>query len=176
MISFSNTDNDIILVSAQGYEDHPLSPVGMIAKVLDSEGYNVGIIERPESDTDIQKLGRPKLFFGVTSGSFDSMVHNYTPLKKKRNEDEHSNIEPIPDRTLIVYCNLIKKHFKGVPIVLGGVEASLRRFAHYDYWADKVMPSLLIDTDADMLIYSAQKIFKNLKNKNVKVKSYKRRY
>lgn len=153
MISTKGKDFDIILVSAQYYEDHPLSGVGVIARVLDAKGYSVGIIEKPEGARDITRLGMPRLFFGVTSGSIDSMVHNYTPLKRKREEDEFNKIGVMPDRALIVYCNLIKRFCKGVPIVLGGVEASLRRFAHYDYWDNKLRRSILFDTRADILVY-----------------------
>ena len=153
MITKTGTDNDIILVSAQYYDDHPLSGVGVIARVLDAKGYKVGIIEKPENEMDITRLGLPRLFFGVTSGSIDSMVHNYTPMKRQREEDEYNKIGKMPDRALIVYCNLIKRYCKGIPIVLGGVEASLRRFAHYDYWDNKLRRSILYDTRADILAY-----------------------
>ena len=155
MITRTGTGNDIVLVSAEYYDDHPLSPVGVIARVLDAEGYGVGIIEKPENEEDITRLGTPRLFFGVTSGSIDSMVHNYTPLKRKREMDKYNRIERMPDRAVIVYCNLIKRHFKNIhiPIVIGGVEASLRRFAHYDYWDNKLRRSILFDSRADILVY-----------------------
>jgi len=153
MITKTGKDNDIILVSAQHYEDHPLSGVGVIARVLDAKGYKVGIIEKPENEKDITRLGLPRLFFGVTSGSIDSMVHNYTPMKRQREADEYNKIGVMPDRALIVYCNLIKRYCKGIPVVLGGVEASLRRFAHYDYWDNKLRRSILFDTRADILVY-----------------------
>ena len=153
MISRTGTDNDIILVSGEHYEDHPLSPVGVIARVLDAKGYKVGIVEKPQNEADITRLGIPRLFFGVTSGSTDSMIHNYTPLKRRREDDEHNRIENIPDRAVIVYCNLIKRYFKNTTIVIGGVEASLRRFAHYDYWDNKLRRSILLDSRADILVY-----------------------
>jgi len=153
MISKTGTDFDIVLISAEEYEDHPLSPVGVIARVLDSQGYHVGIVETPKGKDDIGRLGVPKLFWGITSGSIDSMLNNYTPLKRSRLEDEHSDAKPMPDRALIVYANWIKQVSKTAPIVLGGIEASLRRFAHYDYWNNDIRRCLLFDTRADILVY-----------------------
>ncbi len=153
MIGKSEDNFDVILITGEYYDDHPLSPVGIIARVLDAKGYNVGIIEKPASKNDFTRLGAPKLFFGVTSGSVDSMVNNYTPMKKKRRGDEHSSATVMPDRAVIVYCNGIKQQFKSSKIVIGGVEASLRRFAHYDYWDNDVRRSILLDTRADVLVY-----------------------
>jgi uncharacterized radical SAM protein YgiQ len=153
MISKDGNNFDIILVSAEYYDDHPFSPVGVIAKVLDKEGYDVGIIEKPVSKEDFMKLGVPKLFFGVTSGTVDSMVNNYTPLKKKRIDDEYSRTHKMPDRAVIVYCNRIRECFKGAKVVIGGIEASLRRFAHYDYWDNNIRRSILLDSRADILVY-----------------------
>jgi len=153
MITRTKENCDIILISGEYWDDHPLSPVGVIARVLDDVGYQVGIIERPETDEDFTKLGKPKLFFGVTSGSVDSMVHNYTPMKRLRKDDPYANVHPMPDRAVIVYCNAIKRLLKGVPIVIGGVESSLRRFAHYDYWDNKIRRSILLDSRADILVY-----------------------
>jgi len=153
MIAKTGNDFDIILISGEYYDDHPLSPVGVIAKVLDAKGYRVGVIEKPEKKQDYMVLGAPRLFFGVTSGSIDSMVHNYTPLKRKRIEDTHSDATKIPDRAVIFYCNKIKEHFKTSVIVIGGIEASLRRFAHYDYWENKVRRSILLDSRANLLVY-----------------------
>jgi len=156
MISSKGTGFDIILVSGEPYADHPLSGVGVIARVLDAKGYAVGIIERPDwkGDADFRKLGAPRLFFGITSGSIDSMLVNYTPLKRARAKDEHAPYKSgMPDRADLVYANKIKHLFPGVPIVLGGIEASLRRFAHYDYWENKVRRSLLVDSRADILVY-----------------------
>ena len=153
MISRKGDNFDIILVTAEYWDDHPLSPVGMIARVLDSKGYKVGIIEKPEKDEEFTRLGAPKLFFGVTAGSIDSMLNNYTPLKKKRSSDETQDSMPMPDRAVIVYCNALRRCFKGCQIVIGSIEASLRRFAHYDYWDNKLRRSIMYDSRADVLVY-----------------------
>ena len=156
MIGLTGKDFDIILVSGDPYADHPLSPVGVIARVLEAKGYKVGIIERPDwtSDRDFLQLGRPRLFFGVTSGSIDSCLANYTPLLRRREKDEYAPYSSgKPDRAVIVYCNKIKQLFPGNPIVIGGIEASLRRFAHYDYWENRVRRSILLDSRADILVY-----------------------
>ncbi len=156
MISTKGTAFDVILISGEPYADHPLSGVGVIARVLDAKGYKVGIIERPDwkGDRDFLKLGRPRLYFGITSGSVDSMLVNYTPLKRGRAKDEHAPYESgMPDRAVLVYANKIKPLFPGSVIVLGGIEASLRRFAHYDYWENKVRRGLLLDSRADILVY-----------------------
>jgi len=156
MIGLTGKDFDIILVSGDPYADHPLSPVGVIARVLEAKGYKVGIIERPDwtSDRDFLQLGRPRLFFGVTSGSIDSCLANYTPLLRRREKDEYAPYSSgKPDRAVIVYCNKIKQLFPGIPIVIGGIEASLRRFAHYDYWENRVRRSILLDSRADILVY-----------------------
>ncbi|MDP2749727.1 MAG: YgiQ family radical SAM protein, partial [Nanoarchaeota archaeon] len=147
---------DIILVIGELFFDHPLSGPAILKRLLEKHGYNVGIIELPRTDADIIKLGKPKLFFGITSGSIDSMVRNYTPLKKKRLEDETSEFdarETVPDRAVLVYSNWVKKHFKDSIIVIGGTEATLRRFSHYDYWDNKVRKSILLDSRADILVF-----------------------
>ena len=147
---------DIILVSGEYYVDHPLSSVGVIAKVLQDKGFSVGIIEKPDwkTDEDFLKLGKPRLFFGVTSGSIDSMLVNYTPLKKSRAEDENRAYDSgIPDRAVLVYCNKLKQLFKDSKIVIGGIEASMRRFLHYDYWINDLRKSIIIDSRADILVY-----------------------
>jgi len=156
MIARKGTGFDIILVSGEPYVDHPISPAGVIARVLDAEGYKVGIIDRPDwkTDRDFLKLGAPRLFFGVTSGAIDSMLVNYTPLKRRREKDEHAPYaSAMPDRTVIVYCNILRRLFPGLRLVIGGIEASLRRFAHYDYWDDAVRRSILLDSRADILVY-----------------------
>ncbi|HVQ00293.1 MAG TPA: YgiQ family radical SAM protein [Candidatus Thermoplasmatota archaeon] len=153
MIAKTGRDFDIILITGEYYDDHPLSPVGIIARVLDAKGYRVGIIEKPLTKEHFTRLGSPRLCFGVTSGSIDSMLHNYTPMKRKRIEDRHSTVQVIPDRAVIVYCNKIKEYFKPSTIVIGGIEASLRRFAHYDYWENAVRRSILLDSRADILVY-----------------------
>jgi uncharacterized radical SAM protein YgiQ len=150
---------DVILVSGDTYIDSSFNGAAVIGKLLISKGYRVGIISQPEinSDIDIKRLGEPVLFWGVTGGCFDSMVANYTSLKKRRKSDD---LTPglinsrRPDRAVISYTNLIRRFFKNtVPIVLGGVEASLRRIAHYDYWDNKVRGSVLFDSKADILVY-----------------------
>src|SRR5512139_2488758 len=133
----------------------------MIARVLDAEGWKVGVIECPDwkGRADFLKLGRPRLFFGITSGSIDSMLVNYTPLKRERAVDPNAPYTSrMPDRAIIVYANRIRELHKGAPIVLGGIEASLRRFAHYDYWGDDVRRSILLDTRADILVYGPGEI------------------
>ncbi len=128
----------------------------MLGHYLVSKGYKVGIIAQPLSMEDVSRLGRPNLFFGITAGNVDSMVANYTSSKKKRNSDDYTPGEinnRRPDRAVIYYCNLVKQVFKNVKIVIGGVEASLRRFAHYDWWSDKVRKSILLDSKADILVY-----------------------
>ncbi|HPW17465.1 MAG TPA: YgiQ family radical SAM protein [Candidatus Aminicenantes bacterium] len=156
MIALEGSGFDVVLVSGEPYADHPLSPVGMIARVLDAEGLAVGVIECPDwkGKDDFLKLGRPRLFFGVTSGSIDSMLVNYTPLKRERAVDPNAPFKSrMPDRAVIVYANRLRELHKGVPVVLGGIEASLRRFAHYDYWGDDVRRSILLDARADILVY-----------------------
>lgn len=153
MISKEGENFDVILITAEYYDDHPLSPAGVIAKVLDANGFSVGIIEKPLTKDDFSKLGAPKLFFAVTSGSIDSMLNNYTPLKKKRIEDKFNKTNSMPDRAVIFYCNKIKEFFKKTKIVIGGIEASLRRFAHYDYWDNNLRKSILLDSRADILVY-----------------------
>jgi uncharacterized radical SAM protein YgiQ len=161
MIAREGTGFDVVLVSGEPYADHPLSAAGVIARVLESAGFSVGVIERPdwEDESDFRRLGRPRLFFGVTSGSIDSMLVNYTPLKRRREKDEHAPYASgMPDRAVLVYANRLRAAFPGVPLVVGGIEASLRRFAHYDYWDDDVRRSLLLDSRADILVYGPGEI------------------
>jgi len=156
MIATSGSGFDIILVSGEPYADHPLSPAGVIARVLDAEGWKVGVVACPDwtRKDDFLRLGRPRLFFGVTSGSIDSMLVNYSPLKRERARDRQARHVPrLPDRAVIVYANRIRECHKGAVIVLGGIEASLRRFAHYDYWDDAVRRSILLDARADILVH-----------------------
>ncbi|MFC1511413.1 YgiQ family radical SAM protein [Candidatus Margulisiibacteriota bacterium] len=149
---------DIILVSGDAYIDHPSFGPALIGRYLEAQGFSVGIIPQPnwKTDHDFLKLGRPRLFFGVSAGNLDSMVANYTADKKIRRNDMYSPSNEAgrrPDRATIVYTNKLKALFPGVPIVIGGVEASLRRLAHYDYWSNKVRRSLLFDAKADYLVY-----------------------
>jgi len=145
---------DIIFVTGERFFDHPLCGVAILKRLLEKHGYEVGVIEQPKKDMEIKKLGRPRLFFGLTSGSIDSLVRNYTPLKRLRVDDENINYnESVPDRATIVFSNWVKKHFKNSIIVLGGTEASLRRFVHYDYWENRLRRPILFDTRADILVY-----------------------
>ena len=150
---------DIVLVSGDTYIDSPYSGMAIVGRLLLQAGYRVGIIAQPdwESDKDITRLGEPKLFWGVSSGLVDSMVANYTAMKKFRNSDDFTPGEKNnrrPDRANLVYTNLIRRYYKDtVPIVLGGIEASLRRVAHYDFWTNKVRGSQLFDAKADILVY-----------------------
>ncbi len=148
---------DVILVTGDAYVDHPSFGTAVIGRVLWDAGYSIGIIAQPnwKSDTDFKKLGKPRLFFGVTSGNVDSMVNNYTANLKIRRDDAYSpgGIPRRPNRAAIVYCDKLHSIFKETPIVLGGIEASLRRFSHYDYWSDSVRQSILADAPADMLVF-----------------------
>ncbi|MBT7191854.1 MAG: YgiQ family radical SAM protein [Anaerolineae bacterium] len=156
---------DIIIVSGDSYIDSPFMGTAVIGKVLANAGYRVGIISQPQTDTlvDIGRLGEPELFWGVTAGSIDSMVSNYTALKKKRRNDDYTpggENNRRPDRATIVYTGLIRRFSKQAspnqvtpPIVLGGIEASLRRVPHYDYWTNKIRRSILFDSKADYLLY-----------------------
>ncbi len=143
-------------MTGDAYVDHPSFGVALLGRYLESHGYKVGIIAQPENPQDIGRLGKPNLFFGVTSGNVDSMVANYTASRKKRKSDDYTPggvNNKRPDRAVIQYVNWIKQVFKDVKIVIGGIEASLRRFAHYDWWSDKVRKSILIDSKADILVY-----------------------
>jgi len=153
------TELDVILVSGDTYIDSPFSGTALIGQQLIRSGYRVGIIAQPDvkSAADITRLGEPRLFWGVSAGAVDSLVANTTALGKPRRTDDHTPgglNNRRPDRATIVYANLIRQHFKNtVPIVLGGVEASLRRVAHYDFWSDALRRSVLLDAKADYLLY-----------------------
>ncbi len=150
---------DIILVTGDSYIDSPFIGVAIIGKVLIDAGFKVAIIAQPDlsSNKDITRLGNPRLYWGVTAGCMDSMVCNYTALKKRRKNDDFTpggSNDKRPDRATIKYCNLIRQHFKETaPIVIGGVEASLRRVTHYDFWANKLRRSILFNAKADFLSY-----------------------
>lgn len=150
---------DIILVTGDSYIDSPYIGAAVIGKVLLKAGFRVGIIAQPNVDSaeDITRLGRPRLFWGVTGGSVDSMVANYTSTRKRRKSDDYTPgglNNRRPDRAVIVYSNLIRRYCRpSAPILLGGIEASLRRIAHYDYWSDKIKRSILLDAKADCLLY-----------------------
>jgi len=150
---------DIILITSDAYIDSPYMGVAVIGRVLERAGYRVGIIGQPDikSDVDIKRLGEPKLFWGVSGGSVDSMVSNYTATKKFRSDDDYTpggKNNKRPDMATLKYCNLIRQHFKNtVPIVLGGIEASLRRVTHYDFWSNKLRKPIIFDAKADYLIF-----------------------
>ncbi|MCM8774780.1 MAG: YgiQ family radical SAM protein [Candidatus Omnitrophica bacterium] len=149
---------DIILITGDAYVDHPSYGAAIISRVLENAGFKVGIIAQPDwrRADDFLTLGRPRLFFGITAGNLDSMLSNYTSMKKPRRKDEYSPGgvgSRRPNRATIVYANRVRELFPDTPIVLGGIEASLRRLAHYCWWGDEVRRSLLADAKADILVY-----------------------
>ena len=149
---------DFVLISGDAYVDHPSFGTAIIARVLEAEGFNVGILDQPDckSKEDFIRLGKPRLAWLITSGNMDSMVNHYTANRRLRSEDSYSpgGITGLrPDRATLVYTSRAKEACKGVPVILGGIEASLRRLSHYDYWTDKLRKSLIIDSKADILVY-----------------------
>ena len=149
---------DIILVSGDAYIDHPSFGVALIGRLLEAQGFRVGIIAQPDWQTaePFKALGKPNLYFGVSAGNMDSMVNRYTADRKIRSDDAytpHAEANKRPDRAILVYSQRCKEAYPEVPLVIGSIEASLRRIAHYDYWSDKVRRSVLIDSKADMLVY-----------------------
>lgn len=149
---------DFIFVSGDAYVDHPSFGPAIICRLLEKHGYRVGIIAQPDwhSKEAFMKLGKPKLGFLVSSGNLDSMLNKFTAAKKTRHQDLYSpggRSDCRPERAVVVYCNRLRECWKDVPILIGGIEASLRRFAHYDYWSNKVRRSILMDSRADLLIY-----------------------
>ena len=165
---------DFIIVTGDAYIDHHSFGTAIIGRVLENEGYKVGVIPQPQwkDVEDFKKLGKPRLGFLVNAGNMDSMVNHYTVSKKLRDKDFYSpggKMGLRPDRATIVYCNKIREAYKNVSVIIGGVEASLRRFAHYDYWSDKVRKSMLIDSGADLLVYGMSEkqiveVARNLEN------------
>lgn len=149
---------DFIIVTGDAYVDHPSFGTAIISRLLESKGYKVGIIAQPnwKDANSFNVLGKPKLAFLVNSGCIDSMVNHYSVAKKPRSKDVYSpggKAGMRPDRAVIVYCNKIREVYKNIPIIIGGIEASLRRLAHYDYWDNKIRRSMLLDSAADLLIY-----------------------
>ena len=149
---------DFVIVTGDAYVDHPSFGTAIISRVLEHEGFRVGIIAQPDwkNKNSVTVFGRPKYGFMVNSGNLDSMVAHYTSAKKKRSEDMYTPggvAGKRPDRAVTVYCRLLREVYGDIPIIIGGIEASLRRFAHYDYWSDSVMPSLCVDSTADLMIY-----------------------
>ncbi len=158
MISRNWDEVDFVYVSGDAYVDHPSFGASIITRVLENAGYKVGFISQPNwlTDTDFTVFGKPRLGFFVSSGNIDSMVAHYTVAKKKRSADAYSpggKLGLRPDRAVIVYCQKIREIYGDIPIIIGGLEASLRRFAHYDYWDDKIRPSILFDSTADLISY-----------------------
>ena len=149
---------DIVLVTGDAYVDHPSFGMALVGRLLEAQGFRVGIIAQPNwnSADDFRRLGRPNLFFGVTGGNMDSMVNRYTSDRRIRSNDAYTPDgapDKRPDRCVLVYAQRCREAYREVPIVLGGIEASLRRIAHYDYWSDQVRRSVLIDAKADLLVY-----------------------
>ncbi|WP_392566134.1 YgiQ family radical SAM protein [Utexia brackfieldae] len=149
---------DIILVNGDAYVDHPSFGTGIVGRFLEAQGFRVGIIAQPDwrNKDDFMKLGKPNLFFGVSAGNMDSMINRYTADRRLRHDDAYTPDNEggkRPDRATLVYSQRCKEAYKDVPVVLGGIEASLRRIAHYDYWSDNIRRSAIIDAKADMLIY-----------------------
>ncbi|NOX49116.1 MAG: YgiQ family radical SAM protein, partial [Gammaproteobacteria bacterium] len=149
---------DIIVVTGDAYVDHPSFGMAIVGRFLESQGFRVGIIAQPDwqSTVDFEVLGKPNLFFGVTAGNMDSMVNRYTSERKVRSDDAYTPGGlggSRPDRSVIVYSNRLREVFSNTPIVIGGIEASLRRIAHFDYWSEKVRRSVLLDAKADLLVF-----------------------
>jgi uncharacterized radical SAM protein YgiQ len=149
---------DIIIVTGDAYVDHPSFGMAIVGRVLEAQGFKVGIIAQPDwhSTRDFEALGEPRLFFGVTGGNMDSMVNRYTSDRRVRSDDAYTPTGvggKRPDRCVIVYSQRIREAYKGIPIVIGGIEASLRRIAHFDYWSEQVRRSVLVDAKADLLVY-----------------------
>ena len=150
---------DVILFSGDAYVDHPSFGAAVIGRVLEAEGLRVAIVPQPDwrgDFRDFRKLGKPRLFFGVSPGAMDSMINHYTANKRLRSNDAYtpdSRSGMRPDYPSIVYTRILKDLYPDVPVVLGGIEASLRRLTHYDYWQDRLRPGILIDSPADLLSY-----------------------
>jgi uncharacterized radical SAM protein YgiQ len=149
---------DVVFVTGDAYVDHPSFAMAIIGRVLEAAGFRVGMVSQPDwqSCEAWKTFGRPRLFFGISAGNMDSMINHYTANKKVRNDDAYSpggRIGCRPDRATLAYCQRAREAYKGVPVIAGGVEASLRRLAHYDYWSDKVRRSILLDSKADLVVY-----------------------
>ncbi len=149
---------DVVFVTGDAYIDHPSFAMAILGRTLEAAGFRVGIVSQPDwqSCEDWKRFGRPRLFFGISAGNMDSMINHYTANRKVRNSDAYSpggRIGTRPDRATLAYCHRAREAYKGVPVIAGGVEASLRRLAHYDYWGDNVRKSILLDSKADLVVY-----------------------
>src|SRR3954464_6422082 len=149
---------DVVFVTGDAYVDHPAFAMAILGRVLEAAGFRVAILSQPDwrGADPWRTFGRPRLFFGISAGNMDSMINHYTANKKVRNDDAYSpggRIGLRPDRATLPYCQRAREAFPGVPVIAGGVEASLRRLAHYDYWSDTVKRSILLDSKADLLVY-----------------------
>src|SRR5215472_9239578 len=149
---------DVVFVSGDAYVDHPSFAAAILARVLEDAGFRVAVLSQPDwhSCEAWRQFGRPRLFFGISAGNMDSLINHYTANKKVRNDDAYSpggRIGLRPDRATLPYSQRCREAYPGVPVVAGGVEASLRRLAHYDYWSDTVRPSILLDSKADLVAY-----------------------
>src|SRR5215213_9126141 len=149
---------DVVFVTGDAYVDHPSFAMAILGRVLERAGFRVAVLSQPDwhSCEPWRQFGRPRLFFAISAGNMDSMINHYTANRKVRNADAYSpggRIGLRPDRATLSYCQRAREAFSGVPVIAGGVEASLRRLAHYDYWSDKVRKSILLDCKADLLVY-----------------------
>src|SRR5271157_6438983 len=151
-------DVDVVFVTGDAYVDHPAFAMGILGRVLEAAGFRVAILSQPDwrSAEPWRQFGRPRLFFGISAGNMDSMINHYTANRKVRNDDAYSpggRIGRRPDRATLAYCQRAREAYKGVPVIAGGVEASLRRLAHYDYWSDKVRRAIILDCKPDLLVF-----------------------
>src|SRR5258707_1143563 len=149
---------DVVFVTGDAYVDHPSFAMAILHRVLEKAGFRVAILSQPDWKTcePWRQFGRPRLFFGISAGNMDSLINHYTANRKVRNDDAYSpggRIGLRPDRATLPYCHRAREAFPGVPVIAGGVEASLRRLAHYDYWSDTVRRSILLDAKADLVVY-----------------------
>src|SRR5437867_5178474 len=149
---------DVVFVSGDAYVDHPSFAMAILHRVLEAAGFRVGMLSQPDwrSCAPWRQFGRPRLFFAVSAGNMDSLINHYTAAKKVRNDDAYSpggRIGLRPDRATLAYCQRCREAYPGVPVIAGGVEASLRRLAHYDYWSDSVRRSILLDSKADLVVH-----------------------
>src|SRR6188768_913364 len=149
---------DVVIITGDAYIDHPSFAMAILGRVLEAAGFRVGIVSQPDwrKVDEWRRFGRPRLFYGISAGNMDSMINHYTANKKVRNADAYSpggRIGLRPDRATLSYCQRAREAYPGVPVIAGGVEASLRRLAHYDYWSDKVRRAILLDCKADLLVY-----------------------